>query len=188
MPHYLVSGISSLVADVAKVLRQNGCTTVEVDDIADVPAACAKAGPGSFDGYVQLPATFAVHGDTAVECVHHYFADGVLARFPAVAAVLSCLTAGARLTFVLGVLPAEVSTDDDVAARAALLRVLGHASRADGPERLRVSVLPSGTSAVDIASAARGISTDRQSSADELSAESYADWRVELLGLVAVES
>ena len=82
MGSYLVSGIGSFVADVGAVLTEHGAQYVGVDDIADVPAACAAAGSGAFDGYVQLPATFQVQGDTAVEAVHHYFRDGVLARFP----------------------------------------------------------------------------------------------------------
>ncbi len=62
MPRYLVSGIAELVAAVAAVIRAHGSTVVEVDDIEKVPAACADAGPGAFDGYVQLPATFTVAG------------------------------------------------------------------------------------------------------------------------------
>jgi hypothetical protein len=92
---------------------------------------CEDAGPGAFDGYVQLPASFTVQGDTAVSRVHHFFADGVLARFPAVAAALPALTPEARLTFVTGVLPPDVSTEDDVAARSALVRILGQAAQAD---------------------------------------------------------
>ena len=55
----------------------------------------------------------------------------MLARFPAVAAALPALKPEGRLTFVAGVLPPDVSTEDDVAARAALLRILGHAAQAD---------------------------------------------------------
>src|SRR4051794_12466954 len=105
MPRYLVSGIAQLVSDVAAVLRDQGVEVDEVDDIHDVSKVCAAAGPAAFDGYVQLPATFTVQGDTAVDRVHHFFADGVLARFPAVAAALPSLVPGARLTFVTGVLP-----------------------------------------------------------------------------------
>ena len=67
MPRYLVSGIAELVSDVAAVLREHDAEVVEVDDIDDVPRACAEAGPGAFDGYVQLPASFTVQGDTAVD-------------------------------------------------------------------------------------------------------------------------
>src|SRR4029450_536001 len=100
------------------------------DDIHDVPRACTEAGPGAFDGYIQLPASFTVQGDTAVTRVHHFFAEGVLARFPAVAAALPALKPEGRLTFVAGVLPPDVSTEDDVAAPAAVVRILGRAAQA----------------------------------------------------------
>jgi len=187
MPRYLVSGIAELVSDVAESLRRHGAEVVAVDDIADVPKACTDAGPDAFDGYVQLPASFTIEGDTAVTRVHHFFAEGVLARFPAVAAALPALGPGARLTFVTGVLPQEVATEDDVAARAALIRVLGHAARADAPEGLRVCMLPSGSSADEIAATALGHDA-RNESVPELSDEAYADWRVELLGMMWAET
>jgi hypothetical protein len=184
MPRYLVSGIAQLVSDVAAVLRDQGAEVVEVDDIDDVPRVCADAGPAAFDGYVQLPASFTVQGDTAVTRVHHFFADGVLARFPAVAAALPSLTPEARLTFVTGVLPPDVSTDDDVAARSALIRVLGHAARADAGEGLRVTSLGSGASAKEIALAALGRSAEFEALTAGISDESYDEWRIELLGMM----
>jgi hypothetical protein len=187
MPRYLVSGIAELVSDVADALRRHGAEVVEVDDIADVPKACTDAGPKAFDGYVQLPASFTVEGDTAVTRVHHFYAEGVLARFPAVAAALPALAPGARLTFVTGVLPQDVATEDDVAARAALVRVLGHAARADAPEGLRVCMLSSGSSADEIAATALGRDA-RNESVPDLTDEAYADWRVELLGMMWAET
>jgi hypothetical protein len=184
MPHFLISGIPALVGDVAAELRENGATAMEVPDIADVPLAVAGS---TFDGYVQLPASFTVSGDTAVARVHHFFADGVLARFGAVAAALPTLRAGARLTFVTGVLPPEVSTDDDVAARAALMRVLGRAARADGPAGLRVSTLGSGSTPQEIALTALGRGSGRATPAEEVDGGSYADWRVELLGMMSAQ-
>jgi hypothetical protein len=185
MPHFLISGIPALVGDVATVLREYGSTTVEVPDIADVPRACAEAGE-LFDGYVQLPATFTVSGDSAVARVHHFFAEGVLARFPAVAAALPTLASDARITFVTGVLPPEVSTEDDVAARAALVRVLSRAAQADGPAGLRVSALGSGSTPKEIALAALGRNPEWEALAD-VDGASYADWRVELLGMMSAE-
>jgi hypothetical protein len=188
MPHFLVSGIAELASQVAAVLREEGSTAVEVDDIAAVPRACAEAGPGAFDGYIQLPATFTVRGDTVVDRVHHFFSDGVLARFPAMTAALPALTRDARITVVKGVLPPEVSTDDDVSARAALIRVLGHAVRADGPEGLRISVLGSGSRPKEIALTALGRNPEWESVTAGFSGGSYADWRVELLGLMSAET
>ncbi len=187
MPRYLVSGIAQLVSDVAAVLREHDAEAVAVDDIDDVPRACAEAGPGAFDGYIQLPASFTVLGDTAVQRVHHFFAEGVLARFPAVAAALPSLKAGARLTFVTGVLPEDVSTDDDVAARAALIRVLAHAARADAAEGLRVTSLSSASTPEEIALAALG----RGAESGALTAvpdEDYTEWRTELLGMMWAET
>jgi hypothetical protein len=187
MPRYLVSGIAELVSDVAAVLREHEAEVVEVDDIDDVPRACAEAGPGAFDGYVQLPASFTVQGDTAVTRVHHFFADGVLARFPAVAAALPSLKPEARLTFVAGVLPRDVSTEDDVAARAALLRILGHAAQADASNGLRICTLGSGATAKDIALTAMGRNSDRGAFTTEPD-ESYDEWRIELLGMMWAET
>jgi hypothetical protein len=187
MPRYLVSGIAHLVSDVAAVLREHDAEVVEVDDINDVPRVCADAGPAAFDGYVQLPASFTVQGDTAVTRVHHFFAEGVLARFPAVAAALTSLTPEARLTFVTGVLPPDVSTEDDVAARSALLRILGHAAQADAANGLRVCTVGSGATANDIALTAMGRNSDRESFTSEPD-ESYAEWRIELLGMMWAET
>ena len=101
----------------------------------------------------------------------------MLARFPAVAAALPALAPRrARLTFVTGILPQDVATEDDVAARAALVRVLGHAARADAPEGLRVCMLSSGSSADEIAATALG--RDARNGVPDLTDEAYADWRV----------
>lgn len=187
MTPYLVSGIAKLVSDAAGALREHGAVVVEVDNIADVPRACAEAGPGGFDGYIQLPASFDMQGDTAVDRVHHFFAEGVLARFSAVRAALPVLTRDARITFVMGVLPPEVSTDDDVAARSALVRVLAHAARADRPEGLRVSVIGPGSTPQEIALTALGRNPEWEALKAGPSNGSYADWRVELLGLMRAE-
>jgi hypothetical protein len=187
MPRYLVSGIAELVADVAAVLHEHNAEVVAVDDIADVPRVCADAGPDAFDGYVQLPASFTVQGDTAVVRVHHFFADGVLARYPAVASALPSLKPEARLTFVTGVLPGDLSTEDDVAARAALLRILGQAAQADAANGLRVRTLNSGATPKEIALTALGRTPDARSF-DSASEESYAEWRMELLSVMWAET
>jgi hypothetical protein len=187
MPHFLISGIAALVEDVRTALQEAGSSAVGVDDIAEVPAACAAAGPKAFDGYIQLPATFTIVGDDAVSRIHHYFADGVLARFPAVTAALPSLKQDARLTFVMGVLPPEVSTDDDVKARGALVRVLGYAAKADGPDNLRVSVLGSDAAPREIAMTALGKNPEWDALTVGMSPGAYHDWRTELLGLMTAE-
>ena len=86
-------------------------------------------------------------------------------------------------------LPAEVATDDDIEARRALFRVLAHAAQADAGDDVVVRVLGSSTSADDIVLAALGKeSSVRRPRSSRCPAVSYADWRVELLGLVSVES
>jgi hypothetical protein len=194
MTAVLVSGAPDLVARVAAALRAHDADVTEVTDLADVPAVCAAAGPRAFDGYVQLPATFQPHGDTAVLRVHHFYAKGVLARFTALAAVLPALSLAARLTFVMGTLPPEAATDDDREARRALTRVLVQAARADMPDgHLVVRVLDAGTTAEETSRAVLGLdpgSLDpgRKELIDRLDELSYADWRVELLGLASVET
>jgi hypothetical protein len=183
-----VSGASALVSQVAEALRAQGAEVTEVTDIEDVPAAAAAAGAAVFDSYVQLPATFTVEGDTVVRRVHHFYADGVLARFPALAGALPALTRSARLTFVLGLLPVEVATADDREARHALVRVLSHAARADAGGDLAVRILDTGSSPKDIALVALGRDPAREAVFERLDDMSYDELRVELLGLVSVET
>jgi hypothetical protein len=189
MASVLVSGAPEHVAQVAQALRTRGADVTEVTDLDDVPPTCAAAGPDAFDSYVQLPASFQVVGDTAVLRVHHFYAEGVLARFTALAAVLPTLMPSARLTFVLGTLPPEAATTDDREARRALTRVLTQAARADTPDgHLTVRVLDAGAAPDHIGQVAIGLDPARHELMDRLADLSYADWRVELLGLAAVQT
>lgn len=187
MPHFLISGIAGLAEDVAGVLREHGSTAV-VSDLAGVPAVVAETGPGAFDGYIQLPSNFVGHGETVVRRIHHFFRDGVLARFPAVDAALPALTDPAKLVFVMGILPPEVHTADDVTARSALVAILARAARSEAAGKLSISVIgPSTPSAKEIAEHALGIDESRTLSAADVSDDNYADWRVELLGLASIQ-
>ncbi len=112
-----------------------------------------------------------------------------LADVPAVCAALPALTPDARVTFVLGTLPPEAATADDREARRALTRVLGHAACADNPDgHLTPRVLDAGAAPTDIAQVALGLDPGRQELMERLADLSYADRRVELLGLAAVET
>jgi len=184
----LVSGAPERIAAVSEVLRAHDCTIVEVDDLARVPEACAAAGEAAFDTYLQLPATFRIEGDTAIDRLHHFFVEGVMARFPAMDAAVPTLKPGGRIIMVAWPLPAEVATDDDIEARRALYRVLAHGAQADAGDDLIVRVLGSSTSPEDIVLAALGRESMKTASVESLSGVSYADWRVELLGLISVES
>jgi hypothetical protein len=182
----LVSGAPAHVGEVARALRDRKANLTEV---ADLPAVCAAAGAWAYDSYVQLPAQFEARGDTAIQRVHRFYANGVLARFVALDAALPALTPDARVTFVLGTLPSEAATSDDREARQALTRVLAQAARADTPDgHLTVRVLDAGTVPDEIAQVALGLDPARQELIDRLGELSYADWRVELLGLAFVET
>jgi hypothetical protein len=189
MTTVLVSGAEKQVADVAAELRGRGAEVTEVIDLLDLPKVCAEAGPGTFDSYVQLGSTYEMRGDTVVERVRAFYANGVLARFPALGAASTALTDSARILFVLGVLPAEVASDDDQDARHSLTKVLSHAVRADVPHAAyAMQVIPAETSAADIADAALGAGSKHKQLLDRLSDLDYADWRVEILGMVNVET
>jgi hypothetical protein len=188
MAHFLISGTGDLVEPVSAALRGDGHTVVAAADSAGVAEAAAEAGPRSFDGYVQLPARFGLLGDTAVDRIHHFVVHGIMERYPAMAAALPALGPGARIAFVPAVLPSEVATDDDVEARAALLRVLARAARADGPDGLRVSFLGSGSTAQEIALDVQGRGRRQSGLAPSEPDRSYADWRTELLGMMSALS
>jgi hypothetical protein len=184
----LVSGAPERIEAVARILRAQDCTVVEVDDLERVPEACAAAGEGAFDAYVQMPASYAIEGTTALDRLYHFYVEGVMARYPAMNAAVPALKPGGRVVIVAWQLPPEVATDDDIEARRALFRVLAHAARADGGDQTVARVLGSSTSAEDVVAVALGKETTRPTAVESLSAVSYADWRVELLGLVSVES
>ncbi len=189
MTSVLVSGTEQQVSSVAEALRARGADVTAVTDLADMPSVCSAAGPSAFDSYVQLASTFQMQGETVVERVHHFYANGVLARFPALGAAVPALTAEASITFVLGQLPAEVASSDDRDARLSLTKVLAHAARADAPDAtLAVRVLTADTTLEDIVAAALGEFSASRQLVDRLSDLEYADWRVEVLGLAALET
>jgi hypothetical protein len=189
MTTVLVSGAEKQVADVAGELRRRGAEVTQVVDLDQLPEVCGAAGAAAFDSYVQLPSTFDMQGDTVIDRVHHFYADGVLARFPALGAAVPALTDRARIIFVLGVLPAEVASDDDRNARRSLTQVLAHAAHAESPQATyAVQVLDADTTIPDVASAALGEGSRSQQLLDRLSDLDYADWRVEILGLVAIDT
>jgi hypothetical protein len=188
MPRVLVSGAAAQVDQVAAALERRGAQVTRVTDLAEVPAVCRAAGAAAFHGYVQLPATFEMRGETAVERLRRFYAEGVLARYSALDAALPALAPDARVTCVLGILPPEAETADDIAARRALVRVLARAARADTPDgRLSVAILDAGTAADDVAFAALGGDLAKQELLNRLEQVDYQEWRVELFGLVSVE-
>jgi hypothetical protein len=185
----LVSGADQPVAQVTATLRERGAAVTDVVDLDEMPQVCQAAGPAAFDSYVQLPSRFQVRGDTAIQRVHHFYGNGVLARFGALDAAVPSLTGGARLTFVMGQLPAEVAAPEIREARKALTRVLARAAHADtGNGGLVVRVLEAGTSAEDIAFVALGGDLAKRDLMERLADLNDPNWRVELLGLAMVET
>jgi hypothetical protein len=188
MAKVLISGMGELSTQVAAALRSRDGEVTEVHDLDQIPQLCLSAGPDTFDSYVQLPATFTVRGDSAIRRVHHFYADGVLRRFTTLAAVLPTLTKPARVTFVLGHLPDDVSTRFDEEARHALVEALGHAARADSGGAVDVRMLDHAATPEDIALVALGTKPAHEELLSQLSHLSYQEWRVELMGLVSVET
>jgi hypothetical protein len=185
----LVSGTADTAGAAAAALRELGADVTEVPDLDGLAVACEAAGESAFDAYVQLPATFEMAGETVIDRVHHFYSAGVLARFTALATALPALTPEAKVTFVLGALRPEVASNDDLTARRSLLNVLGHAARADAPQkRLAVRVVSFGMAPGAIARVALGRDSSSAVLLEELSRLRYDDWRTELLGMVAIEA
>lgn len=189
MAFVLVSGAEEQVAKLAGALRDRGADVTEVIDLEDMPKVCAGAGTAVFDAYIQLPSTFQMHGETIVERVHDFYANGVLARFPALAAAIPALKPAARVTFVLGQLSAEVASPEDRSARQSLTKVLSHGARADAPKAsFSMQILDSDASMAAVVASGLGQGSSSRDLLDRLSDLDYADWRVEVLGLAAFET
>ena len=189
MTSVLISGAEEQARHVAAALRGRGVDVTVVTALEDMPRVCAEAGPSAFDCYVQLASTFQLRGATVIERVHHFYAGGVLARFPALAAALPTLADTARVIFVLGDLPDEVASSDDRDARRSLTKVLAHAARADAASAtFSVRVLESSASVEQVVGAALGEEPTSRELVERLSELDYADWRVEVLGRASMQT
>jgi hypothetical protein len=189
MTAVLISGTEQQATELAETFRQRGAEVTTVVDLEDMPRVCADAGSAAFDCYVQLSSTFQMRGETVIDRVHHFYASGVLARFPALGAALPALVPQASITFVMGQLPAEVASKEDRDARQSLTKVLSHAARADAPQAtFSVRILDSESTLEEIVAASLGETSTKQQLLDHLSDLDYADWRVEVLGLAALET
>jgi hypothetical protein len=190
MTSVLLSGAATKVAGLAKALRDQDAKVTQVTDLADLPSVCADAGPAAFDAYVQLGASFRVEGETAIQRVRHFYADGVLARFAALEVALPALSRPAQVTFVLGAVPADVATSVDREARYALTQVLARAARADAaPGELEIRILDADVTPDRIAAFAVGRTPPAAPPIPERMAElSLADWRVEMMNVMYVDT
>ena len=185
----VVTGSAERVASVSEALRNAGAEVTAVDDLGKLEAAVAEMAPGSLTCYVQLPAHVVARGRTVIERVRNFLEDGLIARFTAASAILPAMSDGGRVVLVGGNTPVEASAPDDQSARLALLDVLAHAIQADkSATRIRVRVLPHDELAEHIAAVALGGAPTREQALAELRARepemSFADWRIEVMGLV----
>lgn len=185
----LVTGAADRVAAVAEALRDAGAEVIVVDDLSKLDAVVAGIEPSSLDCYLQLPVNVAARGTAVIERVRNFLEDGLLARFAAAGAVLPAVSDAGRVVLVGGNTPVEASAPDDQRARLALMNVLAHAVQADKPAtRIEVRVLPHDQSAEHIAAVAVGGQPTREQALASLRARepemSFADWRIEVMGLV----
>ena len=185
----VVTGAAEPVAAVSAALRDAGAEVTAVDDLKELGAALAGIAPRSLDCYVQLPVHVAARGEAVIERVRNFLEDGLLARFTAASTILPAMSDGGVVILVGGHTPVEASAPDNQTARLALMDVLAHAIQADrSANRLGVRVLPHGESAEHIAAVALGGEPTREQALAELRARepemSFADWRIEVMGLV----
>ncbi|MEP7036479.1 MAG: hypothetical protein ABI934_12890, partial [Actinomycetota bacterium] len=185
----VVTGAAERVAAVAAALRDAGAEVTAVDDLGKLEAVLAGIGPGSVDCYVQLPVQVAARGKAVIERVRNFLEDGLISRFTASSTILPTMSDGGRVVLVGGNTPVEATAPDDQSARLALLDVLAHAIQADkSATRIRVRVLPHDESAEHIAAVALGGEPTREQALASLRARepemSFADWRIEVMGLV----
>lgn len=181
----LITGSPDRVATLAKAFESAG----------DEPLALDHLGPdaGSIDRYVQLGTTVPARGETVVRRVQSFLSDGLLERFALAERVLPLLSDHATVLLVAGNLSSESSMPDDQAARLLMLRLLAHAVRADlAPGRVRVRVITGERTDDELVQfALRGGKDPLVEVPAPLSESdstiSYAEWRIEVLGLAQVE-
>ena len=188
MTTVLVTGGGERLEQVAAAVKAAGADAVVVDD----PGRLGEVVSGqSFDGYVQLPVAMTPSEGSVVAKVEQFLTQGLLSRFRAAATVLPSLASGADVMLVGGQTNVDVDAPDDADARAAMLRVLAHALRAErAPERLTVRVADSSWTAEQIAAKITGTGpkgAGEQTADDAAIGKAYADWRAEVVGMARVE-
>lgn len=188
MPNALITGPSTQAIQVAAALQTGDWRTRLCSDTVEaLDEVRASSLPGSFDCYIQLPSARGAHA-TAMTEASAMVADGALARYAAVAAVMPLLSEAATVVLVMGG-RADGSLPHDLAGAVnALTRVLARALRNDyRATELRVLLVGDEQSPSEIAAVARSRGNhipamDRF--VDLEPAFGSADWRCELLSLV----
>jgi hypothetical protein len=189
----LVSGCDDRVEQVAAALGRGGAEVISVGAPAELLNVAAGLDPDSLSYYIQLPVSVDVAGSTLVGRVQTFLEKGLLARFAAADAVLPALREDATVVLVSGTTAIDGGgMPDDRAARFALLNVLAHAIRAEkAPGVMRVRILGADTTAAEVAAVALRTERPRLRAMAHLQAReaemSYADWRIEVMGLATVQ-
>jgi hypothetical protein len=187
MTTVLVTGGGDRLDEVSSALKATGAEVVAVD----TPDRLGEAVEGrTFDAYVQLPIAMTPGEGSVVAKVEQFLTQGMLQRFRAAATVLPTLAPHANVMLVGGQTNVDVDAPDDADARAAMLRVLAHALRAErAPERLTVRVADKSWTGEQIAAKVTGESGESRSTTDseEGIGRAYAEWRTEVVGLMRVE-
>ena len=189
----LVSGCDDRVEQVAAALGRGGAEVISVGDPAELLNVAAGLDPDSLSYYIQLPVSVDVAGSTLVGRVQTFLEKGLLARFAAADAVLPALRDDATVVLVSGTTAIDGGgMPDDRAARFALLNVLAHAIRAEkAPAVVRVRILSADTTAAEVAAVALRTERPLLRAMAHLQAReaemSYADWRIEVMGLATVQ-
>ncbi|MDT7741633.1 MAG: hypothetical protein QOE59_711 [Actinomycetota bacterium] len=187
MTTVLVTGGGERLDEVAAAVKAAGAEVVAVDDLGRLGERVADT---VFDGYVQLPVAMTPAEGSVVAKVEQFLTQGMLSRFRAAATVLPNLAQNANVMLVGGQTQVDADAPDDADARAAMLRVLAHALRAErAPERLTVRVADRTWTAEQIAGRVTGTAPKGPESTTDDAAigQAYADWRAEVVGLMRVE-
>jgi hypothetical protein len=188
-PSALVTGSAENVPAVGDALEAAGFQVVRAAGRDALPAAVAGIGEGSLSCYVQLPRRTEVSGDSLVDRVRQFLAEGLLARFDAASAVLPKLAPDGYVVLVAGNVPGD-TTPDDRHARIDLLRVLARAILAERGEKLGAIVVGNERTPAEIAEIAlnRGEDEGKVAQVAAIDPElSYADWHREFLHLTTEE-
>ena len=191
-PTALVTGSAERVDAVADALEEAGFQVMRAAGPDALSGAIAEIGHGSLSCYVQLPRATEVSGESLVQRVRQFLAEGLLARFDAASAVLPLLAPDAFVVLVAGNVPGG-TTPDDRHARIDLLRVLARAILAEGgSDKVDACVLANDRSPVEIATIALNRGDDPNRTTAQVAAIdpglSYADWHRELLHLTTEDS
>ena len=187
MTTVLVTGGGDRLDEVSSAVKSTGAEVVVVDSPDRLGEAIAGK---TFDAYVQLPVAMTPPEGSVVAKVEQFLTQGMLSRFRAAATVLPALAPNASVMLVGGQTNIDVDAPDDADARAAMLRVLAHALRAErAPERLTVRVADRAWTGEQIAAKVTGDGGESRASTEteEGIGRAYAEWRTEVVGLMRVE-